>query len=91
MSDAPGEEIGAAPARLTMSVVDAGRRLGLRRDAAYRAVHAGVIPVIRIGRRMHVPIAAFERMLDVRSRQQIVAEELLRRLQADGVEGERHG
>jgi excisionase family DNA binding protein len=78
-----GEETQPAPKRLTMPVVEAGARLGLKRDAAYRAVHAGVIPVIRIGRRMQVPIAAFERMLDVRTRQEVIAAEVIRRVQAE--------
>jgi excisionase family DNA binding protein len=48
---------------LTMSVPEAGRILGLGRDAAYAAARAGQIPVIRIGRLIRVPITALERML----------------------------
>ncbi len=49
---------------VTMSVPEAGRRLGIGRNAAYDAASRGEIPVIRIGRRMLVPRVAFERMLD---------------------------
>lgn len=49
----------------TMSVwPDAGKRLGVCKDAAYAAAHAGEIPVIRIGRLLRVPVAAFEKMLE---------------------------
>jgi excisionase family DNA binding protein len=52
-------------APLTISVPEAGRMLGIRsKDAAYNAVHAGQIPVIRIGRLLRVPVKALERMLD---------------------------
>ena len=47
----------------TMSVEEAGRRLGVCRNKAYEAARAGQIPVIRIGKRMLVPIAALERLL----------------------------
>lgn len=48
---------------VTMSVPEAGRRLGIGRNAAYEAAHRGDIPAIRIGRRYIVPRVAFERML----------------------------
>ena len=69
--------------QLTMSVPEAGRRLGIGRNTAYEAARQGQLPVIRIGRRMMVPVAAFEAMLAVQSKQQIVAAELVRRLQCD--------
>ena len=49
---------------VTMSVPEAGRRLGIGRNAAYEAAARGEIPMIRIGRRMLVPRAAFDRMLE---------------------------
>lgn len=52
--------------RRTVSVAEAGRRLGVSRMTAYRAVHAGDIPAIRIGRRLVVPIAALDRLLQER-------------------------
>ena len=66
---------------LTISVIEAGRRLGVGKQAAYDAAHRGEIPIIRVGRRLLVPVAAFEAMLTVQSKQQIVATELVRRLQ----------
>jgi excisionase family DNA binding protein len=50
--------------RLTMSVDEAAKKLGVGRCQAYAAVRQGKIPSIRIGKRYLVPIAAFERMLD---------------------------
>lgn len=41
--------------RRTLSVPEAGARLGIGRDAAYNAAHRGEIPTIRIGRRLLVP------------------------------------
>lgn len=48
----------------TISVEEAGQRLGIGRNSAYEAARRREIPTIRIGRRMLVPLAAFERMLD---------------------------
>ncbi len=49
--------------RLTLTVPEAGRVLGIGRNAAYDAARAGEIPTIRIGKRILVPVAALERML----------------------------
>jgi hypothetical protein len=49
----------------TISVPEAGRRyFNLKRNGSYEAAHRGEIPVIRIGRRLRVPIIALERMLE---------------------------
>jgi excisionase family DNA binding protein len=48
----------------TLSVSEAGRRLGIGRNAAYEAVHRGEIPSIRIGRLLKVPKIALMRMLE---------------------------
>jgi Helix-turn-helix domain len=49
----------------TISVPEAGRRyFGLGKNASYEAARSGEIPVIRIGGRLFVPVAALERMLD---------------------------
>jgi hypothetical protein len=50
--------------RLTMDVATAGAKLGLSRNAAYAAATAKQIPTIRVGGRILVPIAAFERFLN---------------------------
>jgi excisionase family DNA binding protein len=47
----------------TVSVEEAGRRLGVSRMAAYQAVWRGQIPSIRIGRKVLVPIAKLNEML----------------------------
>ena len=47
----------------TYSVPEAGKMLGVGRNAAYQAVRRGEIPVIQIGRRLVVPKAALERLL----------------------------
>jgi excisionase family DNA binding protein len=48
----------------TITVEQAGQALGICRNAAYAAAGRGEIPVIRIGRRLLVPKAAFERLLE---------------------------
>jgi excisionase family DNA binding protein len=54
--------------KMTMSVEEAGKRLGISRNTAYEAARQRQIPTIRIGRRVLVPVAAFEAMLaDTRS------------------------
>jgi excisionase family DNA binding protein len=50
--------------RRTISVEEAGRQLGLSRNSAYQAAGRGEIPTIKIGRRLLVPIVAFERLLN---------------------------
>ena len=49
--------------RRTLSVEEAGRRLGLSRNSAYLAIQRGELPVIKIGKRLLVPKAALDRML----------------------------
>lgn len=49
--------------RLTISVSEAAKRLGIGRNQAYEAARVGELPAIKIGRRLLVPVAAFERML----------------------------
>jgi len=48
----------------TLSVPVAGRRyFDIGRNATYEAAKRGDLPVIRIGSRLRVPVAALERML----------------------------
>lgn len=49
--------------RLTMSVEEVAKALGISRTFAYEAVHRGDIPHIKIGKRMLVPRAALARVL----------------------------
>jgi len=51
------------PQRLVYTVPEAGRLLGLGRNAAYDAAKRGDIPTLRIGRLLLVPKIPFHRML----------------------------
>ena len=51
------------PNKLTISVTEAGELLGVSRNLAYQAARSGEIPTVRIGHRLLVPLAAFERLL----------------------------
>jgi excisionase family DNA binding protein len=53
---------------LTITVPEAGKRLGISRPASYAAAERGEIPTIRIGRLLKVPLRAFEQMLVPSSR-----------------------
>lgn len=50
--------------RETLTVVEAGEILGISRSSAFQAASSGELPIIRIGKRLLVPRAALERMLD---------------------------
>ncbi len=51
--------------KLTLSVPEAGRiYYNAGKNASYAAAARGEIPVIRIGKRLRVPIAAMERILE---------------------------
>jgi excisionase family DNA binding protein len=49
--------------RLTLTVKEAGKKLGLSRGLMYEAIRRGQIPSIRIGRRILIPRLALERLL----------------------------
>jgi excisionase family DNA binding protein len=48
---------------LTISVPEAGRRLGLGRDSSYATAARGEIPILQFGKLQRVPLAVLERML----------------------------
>ena len=58
-----GNDQMAGDLRKTMTVDETAIELGISRNAAYEAVKRGEIPSIRIGRRLLIPKAAFDRML----------------------------
>lgn len=71
--------------RLTLSVPEAADLLGLSRASAYQAIRGGLIPSIRVGKRIVVPRAALMQFLgeseELRQSQpstdlRIIAEEL---------------
>jgi excisionase family DNA binding protein len=54
----------SSPERLTLTIEEAAKRLGIGRNQAYEAARRGDIPTLQIGRRWLVPAAALERMLN---------------------------
>ena len=57
-------DMGQTTKKLTVSVQEAAAMLGIGRATAYEGVRTGVIPSLRVGRRLLVPRAALERMLE---------------------------
>jgi excisionase family DNA binding protein len=51
--------------RLTYTVDQAGRLLGISRNSAYQRAAEGQLPTIRLGRRLLVPKAALDRLLEM--------------------------
>jgi len=49
--------------KLTLTVGEAARCLGIGRNSAYEAIARGEIPAVKIGKRLLVPKAALEKML----------------------------
>jgi excisionase family DNA binding protein len=54
----------SVPLPQVMTVPEAGKILGLGRNAAYEAAKRGDIPIIRIGKLKRVPRVALDRMLE---------------------------
>ena len=50
--------------KLTLSVVEVARLLGISRGSAYAAILTGELPHLRVGKRILVPKAALARMLE---------------------------
>lgn len=57
------------PERAVVSVPEAARILDIARGTAYRGVQEGWLPAIRLGRRLVVPIAALEELLQVKPKE----------------------
>jgi excisionase family DNA binding protein len=51
--------------RLTVSVEEAGRLLGISRGAAYARAGDGSLPTVRLGKRLLVPKSALDKLLTV--------------------------
>ena len=49
--------------RLTYTIAEAGKLLGISRGSAYEAAKSGDIPVLKIGGRLLVPRVALEQLL----------------------------
>ena len=63
MSIAIGKKGEGMEDKLTLSVEEAAKVLGIGRNLCYDRVKTGEIPVIKIGRRLLVPRAALEKLL----------------------------
>jgi excisionase family DNA binding protein len=50
--------------KIILSVTETAYLLGLSRNSTYQGVQSGAIPSIRVGKRILVPRAARERMLE---------------------------
>jgi excisionase family DNA binding protein len=50
--------------KIILSVTETAYLLGLSRNATYQGVQSGAIPSIRVGKRILIPKAALERMLE---------------------------
>ena len=42
---------------------EAGRRIGIGRDAVYQAIREGRLKALSVGRRLYVPVAELERFV----------------------------
>lgn len=65
VTNAAGTRAEATELPPTISVEHAAKLLGVSRSAAYRAVAAGQLPVLRLGRRIYIPTARLLAMLGV--------------------------
>lgn len=59
--------------KLTYSVEEAAKVLGIGRNTAYEAVRSGEIPSVKIGKRLLVPVKALENMLPANVEQALTA------------------
>lgn len=50
--------------RLTLSVEEAGKVLGISRATAYSLANQGLLPIIKLGKRILVSKAGLERMIN---------------------------
>ena len=50
--------------RLCVTVPEAAKMLGISRNFAYQLVREGKLPSVRFGKRILIPIAALEKMLE---------------------------
>jgi excisionase family DNA binding protein len=50
--------------RRTLTIAETAKALGIGRNQGYEAARRGEIPTIKIGKRLLVPLAALDRMLE---------------------------
>jgi excisionase family DNA binding protein len=58
------QDDGHRPERLALSVEEASDLLGISKWLGYEMVAQGILPALRLGRRLVVPLVALERMLE---------------------------
>jgi excisionase family DNA binding protein len=63
MTEVASVGVPTADERPTLSVMEAGRLLGLSKASIYHAVQSGEVPSIRVGRRLLIPTASLRKML----------------------------
>ena len=59
---------GTTSDRLLLTVEEAARRLGIGKTLAWELVWAGVLPSVRLGRCVRIPLAALEEWIAQRVR-----------------------
>ncbi|RLC60875.1 MAG: DNA-binding protein [Chloroflexi bacterium] len=59
-----GEKRAEKSERLTLTIEEAAHLLGIGRGLAYEMARCGKLPIIRFGRRLLVPKAALEKILN---------------------------
>lgn len=59
--------------RLTLTVLEAAEALGISRNSTYEAIKRGDLPFLRVGRRVMVPRAALDNMLEEAPKKKRVA------------------
>jgi excisionase family DNA binding protein len=50
--------------KLTMNVNEASKALGVSRPSLYKAIRNNEVPVIRLGHRVLIPVAALDKYLE---------------------------
>ncbi len=60
---------GTTSDRLLLTVEEAARRLGIGKTLAWELVWAGVLPSVRLGRCVRIPLAALEEWIARRVRE----------------------
>lgn len=65
MTEGCHRESGTGTGSLTVSVSEAGRLVGLCKNATWQAIYRGEIPSLTIGRRRLVPLVPILRLLGV--------------------------
>jgi hypothetical protein len=79
-----------ARGRVAIGICEAGKLLGLGRDASYKAADAGVLPLLEVGRRRLVLVAPFRRLIQGEKLEQVVADGHVERNPWDKMPDEDH-